>query len=117
MTAAVTPLAGESHLVCARGQGNERGYAAGFVSADEVAILRRDFGETVLARAPFKRELGRSYSLALEAVGDRLVLSVDGVPLLEARDDTLRYGMVGLRMASAGRMQAGAIEIVETAHG
>jgi len=117
VTAAVTPLAGTSHLVCARGQGNERGYAAGFVSADEVAILRRDFGETVLARAPFKRELGRSYSLALQAVGDRLVLSVDGTPLLEARDGTLAYGMVGLRMASAGRMQAGAIEIVETAHG
>ena len=39
-----------------------------------------------------------------------------GTALLEARDGAFRYGMVGLRMPSAGRLQAGAIEIVETAH-
>jgi ADP-ribosylglycohydrolase len=117
VTAEITPLAGEGHLVCARGQGNERCYAAGFVSAEEVAIIRRDFGETVLARAPFRREFGRTYSLALEAMGDRLALSVDGKVLLEARDGTLAYGMAGLRLPSAGRMQAGVIEIREAAHG
>jgi hypothetical protein len=71
----------------------------------------------VLARAPFRREFGRTYSLALEAMGDRLALSVDGKVLLEARDGTLAYGMAGLRLPSAGRMQAGVIEIREAAHG
>jgi hypothetical protein len=33
--------------------------------------------------------------------------------LLSARDATFTYGMAGLRLASAGRMSIGRIEIVE----
>jgi hypothetical protein len=99
----ITPLFGTSHLVAARVQGACRFYAAGF-EGDEVVILKEDHGTNALARAPFVREPGRSYRLSLSVVGDRLALSVDDTELLTASDDAYKYGMAGLRMASAGRM-------------
>jgi hypothetical protein len=103
VTAELTPLFGNSHLVSARVQGTARFYAAGF-EGDEIVIVKQDHGTTVLARAPFTRELGQSYRLSLSATGNRLALSLDDKELLTAADDAFRYGMVGLRMASAGRM-------------
>jgi hypothetical protein len=110
VTADLTPLFGASHLVAARVQGACRFYAAGF-EGDAVVILKEDHGTTVLARAPFQRELGRSYRLSLSVAGDRLALSVDDKDLLTADDDTFRYGMAGLRMASAGRMTVSRVEV------
>jgi hypothetical protein len=103
VTADLMPLFGRSHLVAARVQGTSRFYAAGF-DGDEAVIVRQDHGTTVLARAPFARELGRSYRLSLAVIGSRLTLSIDGRELLTASDDAYTYGMAGLRMASAGRM-------------
>ena len=107
-------LAGASQLVTARVQGTGRFYAAGF-GGDEVVILKEDFGTTVLARAPFKPETGRSYQFAFTLKGGRLSFAVDGQELLTASDGTYEYGMAGIRMASAGRMSMGRIEIAETA--
>jgi hypothetical protein len=112
--AELTPLFGNSHLVSARVQGTARFYAAGF-EGDEIVILKQDHDTTVLARAPFLRELGRSYRLALTAIGDRLAVSVDDKELLTAADDAFRYGMAGLRMASAGRMTVSRLEIEDFA--
>lgn len=106
-------LAGASQLVTARVQGTGRFYAAGF-EGDEVVILREDFGSTVLARAPFTVETGKSYQLAFSVTGDALGLAVDGVPLLNTTDASYAHGMAGIRLASAGRMSVGRIEIVET---
>lgn len=106
-------LAGASQLVTARVQGTGRFYAAGF-EGDEVVILREDFGSTVLARAPFRVETGKSYQLAFSVTGDTLGLAVDGVPLLNTTDASYAHGMAGIRLASAGRMSVGRIEIVET---
>ena len=114
VTADVQRLSGISQLISARVQGTSRFYAAGF-EGDEVVILKEDFGTTVLARAPFKVETGKSYAFAFALNGDSLTLSVDGKPLLEAKDGQYAYGMTGIRLASAGRISVGKIEIVEQA--
>ncbi|KKB13112.1 hypothetical protein VE25_03235 [Devosia geojensis] len=114
VTADIRRLAGTSQLVTARAQGTSRFYAAGF-DGDDVVIVKEDFGTTVLARAPFKPETGRSYAFAFSVDGDKLSFSVDGKPVLEAKDASFAYGMVGLRMAAPGRMSVGVVEIVERA--
>lgn len=110
VTAELRPLAGRSQLVVARAQGTSRFYAAG-VNGDEVVIVKEDHGTTVLARAPFTPELGRDYRMELSVIGERLALTIDGAQLLTATDPSFRYGMAGLRMASAGRMSVGRFEV------
>lgn len=112
VSADIEPLAGASHLVTARVQGTGRFYAAGFESGEAV-ILRHDFDKTVLARAPFTPEPGRSYGIALEANGTKLTLSVDGNALLSATDDTFAYGMSGLRLGQPGRMAISRFTVAE----
>jgi ADP-ribosylglycohydrolase len=114
VTADIQRLSGISQLVTARVQGTGRFYAAGF-EGDEVVILKEDFGSTVLARAPFKPEIGRSYDFAFTVTGDRLSFAIDGQDLLTASDTAYAHGMAGIRLAAAGRMSVGRIEIVETA--
>ncbi|QQR38292.1 ADP-ribosylglycohydrolase family protein [Devosia rhizoryzae] len=110
----VQRLSGASQLVTARVQGTGRFYAAGF-EGDEVVILKEDFGSTVLARAPFKPEIGRSYEFALTAKGDKLSFAVDGQELLTATDGDYEYGMAGIRLGAIGRLSMGRFEIIETA--
>ncbi|HZY69323.1 MAG TPA: ADP-ribosylglycohydrolase family protein [Devosia sp.] len=110
VTAALTPLAGSSHLVSARVQGTSRFYAAGFHDGQAV-ILKEDHATTVLASSPFEPELGREYSVELKVVGDALALTVDGNELLTATDSAYRYGMAGLRIGSVGRMSIARLEI------
>lgn len=112
ITAELRPLSGTSHLVVGRAQGASRFYAAGFQNGEAV-ILVENHGTTILARAPFETEYGRDYQVNLTVAGDRLSLLIDGNPVLEAEDATLRYGMAGLRMASIGRMSIGRLEIIE----
>jgi hypothetical protein len=114
VTGWITPLAGGSHLVSARVQGTSRFYAAGFHDGQAV-ILKEDHGTSVLGSAPFKLELGREYTVELRVIGDKLTLSVDGKELLSATDGAYRYGMGGLRLASAGRMSVGRLEIEDFA--
>ena len=112
VSADIRRLSGVSQLVTARVQGTGRFYAAG-LEGDEVVILKEDFGTTVLARAPFRAETGRSYQFAFSVKGDRLSFAVDGTALIAATDRAYGYGMAGIRLASAGRMSVGRIEIVE----
>lgn len=108
----LTPEAGTSHLLVTRAQGTAKFYAAGF-EGKKLVILREDFGTSILAQTEFERQTGRTYQLELEADGEELALCVDGEKLLKARDSRFAYGMCGLRMASAGRLLAGTIEIHE----
>ncbi len=112
VSADIQRLSGISQLVTARVQGTGRFYAAGF-EGDEVVILKEDFGSTVLARAPFTPETGRSYQFAFTAQGDALSFSVDGAELIRATDTAYTYGMAGIRLASAGRLSMGRFEIRE----
>lgn len=112
VSADIEPLAGASHLLTTRVQGTARFYAAGFQNGEAV-ILRHDFGQTVLARAPFVAEPGRTYTLELVVQGTALRLSIDGKPVLEADDDSFAYGMSGLRLGSAGRMAVDRFAVTE----
>ncbi|WP_104663626.1 ADP-ribosylglycohydrolase family protein [Ensifer adhaerens] len=112
VTAELQPLSGASHLVVARAQGTSRFYAAGFENGEAV-ILLENHGTRVLAHKPFSIEYGRSYALDLTVEGGKLTLSVDGERVLQADDATLKYGMAGLRMARAGRMSIGRLEVAE----
>ena len=51
--------------------------------------------------------------VAFADFGDELTLAVDGKHMLSATDSQFRYGQAGLRMASAGRMTVGRLEVVE----
>jgi len=112
VAADVIPQEGQSHLLSVRAQGAGRFYAAGF-DGQRVVIVRHDFGDTVLAQAPFTWSHGQPAHMAFSAIGDRLELRLNGQPVLEARDDAYAYGMCGLRMAAPGRMSVGTIEITE----
>jgi hypothetical protein len=112
LSADITPQSGASHLVVARAQGTSRFYAAGFQNGEAV-ILSENHGTTILAHAPFTPDMGKSYAINLTVEGEMLTLTIDGQTLLSARDATFTYGMAGLRLASAGRMSIGRIEIVE----
>ncbi len=90
-----------------------RGYAAGFEAARRSAILRHDFGVTRLATAAFAWETGRDYRLTVEAVGDRICLSVDGALILEARDSAHPSGMVGCAAEGPARALYGPFEVEE----
>jgi hypothetical protein len=113
VSADIEPLAGQSHLVTARVQGTDRFYAGGFENGQAV-ILRHDFGQTVLAGAPFTPETGRTYRIALAAEGTALTLSVDGEVLATATDDRFAHGMSGLRLGSIGRMAVDRFAVTES---
>jgi ADP-ribosylglycohydrolase len=103
VSASVTPLAGESHLLVARASGAMRGYWGGFDGEARASILRNDFGLSCIASAPFAWERGREYRLSLEAKGSDIALFVDGQRVVEARDDSCAAGMVGCAAAEAAR--------------
>lgn len=109
ITTKLVCLSGTSHLVTFRAQGTERGYAAGRVG-DEFVIVKRDFGEQILASAP--ADSSGTLDIEVEAKGSDLALRINGVAL-SARDGTFRYGMAGIRLGSAGRVQFSEIEIEE----
>ena len=103
----VTPENGQSHLLIARAQGAQRGYAAGFGNEGQAVILKNDFGFTTLAEAPFDWQLDREYTLELRVLGDKLTLSVDGQPILETRDGAFDHGMFGCGSLAMGRTAFG----------
>jgi hypothetical protein len=113
VTALVRPLAGESHMLLARAGGAMRGYAAGFDGAGQASLLRHDFGVTRLASAAFAWENGRDYRMGLEAIGDRVVLTVDGKVVLNVRDATHPAGMVGCAAGGPARALYGPFEVEE----
>lgn len=119
VAAAVTPLAGYSHLLVARASGAMRGYLAGFDGEGSVAILKKDFGTSgvaavsTLASAPFAWVAGRGYRLEFEALGDRLTLTIDGQKVVEARDAAHKTGMIGCASTGAARALYGPFQVEE----
>lgn len=102
---------GASQLLTLRVQGAERFYAAGFFG-DEAVILKRDFGDEILARTPFPAG-PRPHAVAFSADGTALRLEIDGRTVLEATDGRFAYGQAGVRLGSAGRLSFSRLEIEE----
>lgn len=99
----VTPLNGESHLLVCRAQGAMRCYAGGLGKADELVLMKNDFGLTTLAQCAFPWKQGKTYRLQLRCQGEQISLSVDGQICLSVRDSAFAYGMFGCGSASRGR--------------
>lgn len=108
----ITPHTGFSHLISARVQGALRGYYAGF-NKDGVAIYKNDKGMIELIGCKFSWQHEREYTLELIALGETLSLMVDGNLLLEVKDDTHGYGMVGYAMYEMGRSGFGNLSVEE----
>lgn len=111
--ARLSPLAGHSHLLGLRCKGAMSGYFAGFDAPGRVAIYRKDFGTARLAEGPCPWALGGDYELSFEAIGDRLVLALDGKPVLEARDQVHAEGMVACGCLGPARALYGPFQVEE----
>ncbi|MBW7459535.1 hypothetical protein K0U00_36305, partial [Paenibacillus sepulcri] len=99
--AVVRPVSGSHHRVLVRVQGGIRSYAAGLAPGNKVSFYKNANGCTELASADFEWEHGRDYTIAVEAMGNRFTVSVNGQHVLEvedAGDNGLPYwtGQVGL---------------------
>lgn len=113
VSADVTPLTGDSHLLLARAKGTLWGYAAGFAKDGKVIIYKNDHGFSVLAETGFSWQQNRTYRMLLRSEGGRLELRVDGETLLTAEDDTFSYGMYGFGSLGIGRTAYADFRVVE----
>ncbi|HEX6499050.1 MAG TPA: ADP-ribosylglycohydrolase family protein [Micromonosporaceae bacterium] len=99
VSADVTPHLAEAVGLATRVQGLRRYYALELAGRDEVRLVR---GDVVLARRPYRWEFGRTYTLALRAVGTHLRASLDGEVLFDIEDAALDCGGVAL-LVTEGR--------------
>lgn len=113
LTGSVIPQNGTSHLISGRVQGALKGYYAGFTGENEVSLCLNNHGLMVLAKADYKWELGKEYIFEFELKDDSLIFSIDGHKVLEAKDSTLSYGMVGYAKYSLGRSLFGDLKVKE----
>ena len=110
VTADVTPHLVERAGVATRVQGLTRFYGLLLAPGNRVQLVRMLHAEEVLAEADLEWRLGETCELTLEACGDRLTGKVDGVTLLEATDDALDCGGVGL-VIEEGRLGVDRVEV------
>lgn len=96
--------------VAARVQGLTRQYALLLRPDDRLVLVRMAHEETVLAETAFAWAPGQGHELTLEVRGDRLAGFVNGQRLLEARDDVLAEGGIGI-VVSNGRIHATPLRI------
>ena len=101
VAADVTPHLVRRAGIAARVQGMKRYYAllltAGTDGEGSKAQLVRELdGTTVLAECDFPLDLYRTYDLAVTAAGDALTGTIDGKPVLNAKDDALPSGGIAL---------------------
>lgn len=115
VTVPVTPLNGDSHLLLLRAKGALWGYAAGLSANGTVTLYKNDHGYAPLCATAFPWIIGETYTLTFSATGDRLTLSVDGQPLLDCRDDSFAYGMIGCGSLRMGRTAFGNFIVEELA--
>ena len=113
VTAPVTPLNGDSHLLTIRAQGAMRGYAGGLAANGTIKLYKNDFGYRELSSAAFEWEQEQAYELSLKAVGNTITLLVNGKEMLSAKDDSYQYGMFGCGSLSIGRSAFGDFTVKE----
>ena len=106
----MTPHLVERAGVAARVQGLRRFYGLFLAPANRVQLVRMVHREEVLAEVEFEWRLGGTYGLTLEVCGDRIVGKVDGEALVEATDDALDCGAVGL-VVEEGRLGVDRVQV------
>ncbi len=95
--------------IAARVQGMTRWYGLLLKHPGKVQLVRMCHQETVLAEADVDWALGDTVTLALTVDADRLTGSVNGQPLVEARDGALDAGAI------AGVIEEGRLELNQVA--
>lgn len=113
VTAPVTPLNGDTHLLTIRAQGAMRGYAGGLAPDGTVKLYKNDFGYRELSSTTFEWEQNQTYVLSLKAIGDTVTLLVNGKEMLSAKDEAYQYGMFGCGSLSIGRTAYGDFTVKE----
>ena len=111
LTADVTPHLVKRAGIAVRVQGLTRFYGLLLARGNRVQLVRllhRE--EEVLGEADFEWQLGETHELTLQVDGDRLVGKVDGSVLIEATDDALDCGAVGL-VIEEGRLGVDRVEV------
>lgn len=98
----IKPITGDSHCMIARAQGIMRHYLAGFDGAGTVSLIRQNFGQERLVSAAFDWRHGEEYRFQLAAVDDRITLMINGINVLECRDDAFASGMFGFGCLKQG---------------
>ena len=112
-TADMTPHLVERAGIAVRVQGLTRFYGlllARGARGNRVQLVRMLHGEEVLAEAPFEWRLGETCELTLHVDGDRIAGKVDGAAIVEATDDALDCGGIGL-VVEEGRLGVDRIEV------
>lgn len=113
VTTTVTPVSGSSHLLLVRAQGAMRGYMAGLAKDGQAVICKNSGAVTTLANCGFSWDNDKEYRITFEAEGQSLRLYIDGQMILQAEDDSYRYGMYGCGSLSMGRTLFGDFQIQE----
>ncbi len=113
ISAEVTPLAGDSHMLIVRAKGAQQGYWGGFDGHGKVAIYRQDFGFLKLAEAAYDWKPDKSVRISLAAAGEILSLWIDGKKVLEAKDSSFKSGLVGCGSLRASRALYGLFSVEE----
>lgn len=111
--AAITPVAGDSHMLILRARGATTGYWAGFDGIGSAAIYRHNGTFEMIARTDFAWQKNREYLVSFEACGKTLSLSVDGRNVLKADDGTFDSGMAGCGALRAARTLYGEFRVDE----
>lgn len=110
VTSTLEPVVCNECGVAARVQGLTRQYALLLRADDRLVLVRMAHEETVLAETAFAWTPGERHELTLEVCGDRLAGFVNARRLLEARDDVLVEGGIGI-VVSNGRIHATPLRI------
>ncbi|MDA1077125.1 MAG: ADP-ribosylglycohydrolase family protein, partial [Proteobacteria bacterium] len=96
VTAAIRPHMARRTGVAARVQGMTRYYGLLFKNPGTVQLVRACHQEIVLGEVAFDWQLDVTYEFMLTVKGDLISGRIDGQVLIEARDDALDAGAVGL---------------------
>ena len=96
MSADVTPHLARRVGVAARVQGMRRYYALVLAADGKARLVRELDGTTVLAEQEFPLELYRTYQMEIAVAGDSITGTIDGEPVLNAKDDALPSGGIAL---------------------
>ncbi len=98
-TATINPHLVSEAGVLARYQGLERYYALLIGQDNRARLIKRYYGETVLADAAYDLVFDRDITLAMEVNGAQITGSVNGIAVLIATDHTLTHGGIGIAVA------------------
>ena len=100
----LTPEYGKSHLLIFRSIGAERGYFFGLHGNNKVALIKRDHENIVVEEKDFSWDLGRPYTLKVEAIGSFIRCFIDGEEIISFADKaSFPTGMAGLGKLESGR--------------